>query len=209
MVMNGKAQRKVLSLAVTAVLAAMVAVPVQAQDAPAAAASREEKKAATLSEIVVTAQKREEAMQDVPISLTALPEQLLQDTGVKDIKDMQILVPGLTVTSTQNEAITTARIRGIGTVGDNAGLESSVGVVIDGVYRPRNSVGFGDLGQIERIEVLKGPQGTVFGKNTSAGVINVITRRPSYDTTVEGELTIGNYGAVGLAGSFNTAIGEN
>ena len=74
--------------------------------------------------------------------------------------------------------MTTARIRGIGTVGDNAGLESSVGVVIDGVYRPRNGVGFGDLGELERIEVLKGPQGTVFGKNTSAGVINVITRRP-------------------------------
>src|SRR3546814_2614765 len=81
---------------------------------------------------------------------------------------LQVLVPGLTVTSTQNEAITTARIRGIGTVGDNAGLESSVGVVIDGVYRPRNSVGFGDLCELERIEVLKGPQGTVFGKNTSA-----------------------------------------
>ncbi|MFD0737839.1 TonB-dependent receptor [Lysobacter koreensis] len=174
---------------------------------PAATAGEEE--ATTLDALVVTAQKREELLQDVPISITALPEQLLLDTGVRDVKDLQVLVPGLTVTSTQSEAQTTARIRGIGTVGDNAGLESSVGVVIDGVYRPRNGVGFGDLGEIERIEVLKGPQGTVFGKNTSAGVINVITRRPGYDTTVEGELTVGNYNAVGVAGSLNTAIGEN
>src|SRR5690606_5970412 len=140
---------------------------------------------------------------------TVLDEQLVQDTGVYDIKDMQILVPGLTVTSTQSEAITTARIRGIGTVGYNVGLESSVGVVIDGVYRPRNSVGFGDLGQLERIEVLKGPQGTVFGKNTSAGVINVVTRRPSYTQSAEGEVTVGNYGAVGVSGSYNDSLTEN
>ncbi|HEY0662453.1 MAG TPA: TonB-dependent receptor [Lysobacter sp.] len=204
-----RAERKLLSLAVAAALGSLSAMPTLAQEAAPASATQEEEEATTLSALVVTAQKREEAMQDVPISITALPEQLLLDTGVRDIKDMQVLVPGLTVTSTQNEAITTARIRGIGTVGDNAGLESSVGVVIDGVYRPRNSVGFGDLGEIERIEVLKGPQGTVFGKNTSAGVINVLTRRPSYDTTVEGEITAGNYNALGVAGSFNTAIGES
>ncbi|MBA3486630.1 MAG: TonB-dependent receptor [Lysobacter sp.] len=182
-------------------------MPVMAQDA--AATGAQEEAPTTLSAITVTAQKREEALQDVPVSITALGEQLLQDTGVRDVKDLQILVPGLTVTSTQSDAQTTVRIRGIGTVGDNAGLESSVGVVIDGVYRPRNGVGFGDLGEIERIEVLKGPQGTLFGKNTSAGVVNVITRRPHYGTAVEGEITVGNYDALGVAGSFNTAIGEN
>ncbi|MGO4262218.1 TonB-dependent receptor [Lysobacter sp. TAB13] len=197
--------RKSLSLAIAFGLAAFAA-HAQAQQA---AAPPQEEEAKTLAGLTVTAQKREEAMQDVPISITALPEQLLRDTGVRDVKDVQLLVPGLTVSSTQSEVQTVARIRGIGTVGDNAGLESSVGVVIDGVYRPRNGVGFGDLGEIERIEVLKGPQGTVFGKNTSAGVINVITRRPSYDTTVEGEFTIGNYGALGAAGSLNTTIGEN
>lgn len=164
---------------------------------------------ATLATLTVTAQKREEALQDVPIVINVLPEQLLRDTGVRDIKDLQVLVPGLTVTSTQSATQTTARIRGIGTVGDNAGLESSVGVVIDGVYRPRNSVGYGDLGELERIEVLKGPQGTVFGKNTSAGVINVVTRRPSYTQSAEGELSVGNYGAFGIAGSYNDALGEN
>ena len=201
-----KPDRKLLVWAIVTALAA-TALPLSAQEAPATAGQDEE--ATTLAGMTVTAQKREEAMQDVPISVTALPEQLLRDTGVRDVKDLQVLVPGLTVTSTQSDAQTTARIRGVGTVGDNAGLESSVGIVIDGVYRPRNGVGFGDLGEIERIEVLKGPQGTLFGKNTSAGVINVISRRPDYNTEVEGEVTVGNYNALGVAGSFNTAIGEN
>ena len=207
-----KPDRRMLVVAVAAVLGTMVAAPLYAQEAANAAAQagqEDEEEATTLAGLTVTAQKREEALQDVPISITALPEQLLLDTGVRDVKDLQVLVPGLTVTSTQSEAQTTARIRGIGTVGDNAGLESSVGIVIDGVYRPRNGVGFGDLGEIERIEVLKGPQGTVFGKNTSAGVINVITKRPDYTTRVEGELTVGNYNALGVAGSLNTPIGDN
>jgi iron complex outermembrane recepter protein len=161
-----------------------------------------------LDQITVTAQKREEALQDVPISVRALSAQAIADTGIRDIKDMQILVPGLTVTSTQSESLTTARIRGVGTVGDNAGLESSVGVVIDGVYRPRNGVGFQDLGEIERIEVLKGPQGTLFGKNTSAGVINVVTKRPQREREFDFELTAGNYGASGVAGSYNDTVGE-
>lgn len=148
-----------------------------------------------LETIIVTAQKREQSLQDVPIVVTAISDQLLQDTGVRDIKDLTLLTPGLIVTSTSNETVTTARIRGIGTVGDNAGIESSVGVVIDGVYRPRNGVSFGDLGELERIEVLKGPQGTLFGKNTSAGVINVVSKKPSFDFGSDVELTAGNYGA--------------
>ena len=204
-------QRATLAAAVLMALAVSASPLASAQDAPPAqsAPAAGEDETTTLSAMTVTAQKREEQMQDVAIAITALPEQLLQDTGVRDIKDMQQLVPGLTVTSTQNEAITTARIRGIGTVGDNVGLESSVGVVIDGVYRPRNSVGFGDLGEMERIEVLKGPQGTVFGKNTSAGVINVVTKRPGYNQELFGELTAGNYGAFGVAAGYNDALGEN
>ncbi|MET1162889.1 MAG: TonB-dependent receptor plug domain-containing protein, partial [Pseudoxanthomonas sp.] len=200
-----KPQHKVLAVAVfTALFAVSQAQAQQAAPPPGA-----DEEPTTLATMTVTAQKREEAMQDVPISVTALPEQLLKDSGVRDIKDLQVLVPGLTVTSTQSESLTTARIRGIGTVGDNAGLESSVGVVIDGVYRARNGVGFGDLGEIERVEVLKGPQGTVFGKNTSAGVINIITRRPSYSQAAEGEITVGNYGAIGVSGSYNDALTDN
>ncbi len=160
----------------------------------------------TIDEIVVTAQKRTQSLQDVPIVVTAVNAQQLQDAGVRDIKDLTVVTPGLTVTTTGSNTSTTARIRGIGTVGDNVGLESSVGVVIDGVYRPRNGVAFGDLGDLERIEVLKGPQGTLFGKNTSAGVINILTKRPEFQVGANSEVTLGNYGAVGAALSLTGPI---
>jgi iron complex outermembrane receptor protein len=146
-----------------------------------------------LEEIIVTAEKRSQNLQDVPISVVALSSQQIKDAGITDIRNLAILTPGLTVTSEGNEAITTARIRGIGTVGDNPGLESSVGVNIDGVYRPRNGVAFGDLGEIEQIEVLYGPQGELFGKNNDAGVINVTTKRPSSTFGAMAEVTGGNF----------------
>jgi len=173
------------------VLAGLTPLAAQAQDT----------ETQTVDSIVVTAQKREQNLQDVPVVVTAVGAKLLQDTGVKDIKDLTILTPGLTVTSTASEASTTARIRGVGTVGDNPGLESSVGVVIDGVYRPRNGVSFGDLGEMERIEVLKGPQGTLFGKSTSAGVINIMTKEPEFAFGGSAEATIGNFNAHALAAS--------
>jgi outer membrane receptor protein involved in Fe transport len=163
----------------------------------------------TVDDIIVTAQKREQSLQDVPIVVTSLNQEALENAGVRDIKDLQILTPGMTVTSTTTEASTTVRIRGIGTVGDNPGLESSVGVVIDGVYRSRNGVGFGDLGELSRIEVLKGPQGTLFGKNTSAGVVNIITEAPSFTPGYNAEFTAGNYDALGVSGSVTGPITEN
>src|ERR1700734_14984 len=161
----------------------------------------------SLTEIIVTAQKREQNIQDVPISVIALSAQQLRDGGVTDIKNLQALMPGLTVTSTTSENVTTARIRGIGTVGDNPGLESSVGVVIDGVYRPRNGVGFGDLGELDRIEILEGPQGELFGKNNDAGVINIVTKRPSQTFGVDGEVTYGNYNDREISGAITGPLG--
>ena len=161
-----------------------------------------------LTEIIVTAQKREQNIQDVPISVIALSAQQLKDSGVTDIKDMTALTPGLTVTSTTDENSTTARIRGIGTVGDNPGLESSVGVVIDGVYRPRNGVGFGNLGEIEQIEVLEGPQGELFGKNNDAGVINITTKRPSTTFGATAEITAGNFNDREVSASVTGPVGS-
>ncbi|MFZ5718110.1 MAG: TonB-dependent receptor [Pseudomonadota bacterium] len=185
--------------ALAGVLAGAFASAVQAQEA---AGNRE------IEEIVVTAQKREQSLQDVPIVVTTVSGELLRNAGVKDIRDLTVLTPGLTVTSTSNETVVTARVRGVGTVGDNPGLESSVGVVIDGVYRPRNGVSFGDLGQVSRIEVLKGPQGTLFGKNTSAGVINVITEGPTNSFEAEGELTYGNFDQFGVTASVSGPIND-
>jgi iron complex outermembrane receptor protein len=179
--------RRVVCAAIATVVSAGVS---RAQTAEPAADSD----GGLLQTVIVTAQKREQNLQDVPITVTAIGSQLLEDSGVRDIKDLTLLTPGLVVTSSSSEVSTTARIRGIGTVGDNIGLESSVGVVIDGVYRPRNGVGFGDLGELERIEVLKGPQGTLFGKNTSAGVINVITKKPEFEFGADVQLSAGNLG---------------
>lgn len=188
---------------------AIWASPAQAQvasDEPNAASDQED---GGFAEIIVTAQKREQALQDIPVAVSAFDAQIIQDAGVRDLKDLIILAPSLMVTSTASESITTARIRGIGTIGDNPGLESSVGIAIDGVYRARNSVGFGDLGEIERIEVLRGPQGTLFGKNTSAGVISVTTAPPQFDVGANAQLTVGNYNLRGLDASLTGPLIED
>ena len=178
-------------------LAASQSTTAPGATAPSSAGGSDVSSGYTVDTVVVTAQKRKENLQDVPIVVTVVNRQLLQDSGVKDIKDLSKLTSGLTVTSTASEASTTARIRGVGTVGDNPGLEPSVGVVIDGVYRPRNGVGFNDLGDVDQIEVLKGPQGTLFGKSTSAGVINITTAEPQFKYGASAEFTAGNYNEVG------------
>ncbi|HCY55443.1 MAG TPA: TonB-dependent receptor, partial [Oceanicaulis sp.] len=162
-----------------------------------------------LEVITVTAQQREQSLQDVPVAVSAFNQAQLENSGIQDIKDLIALAPGLMVTSTQSETITTARVRGVGTVGDNFGLESSVGVYIDGVFRARNGVGFGDLGELERIEVLRGPQGTLFGKNTSAGVLNIMTQQPEFEFGGQAELQVGNYDLRRLSGSITGPIVED
>lgn len=173
---------------------------------PTQSSEQQEQSTTTVREIIVTAQQREQNLQDVPIVVTAIGAQQLQDAGVRDIKDLTVVTPGLNVTSSTSNATTVARIRGVGTIGDNPGLESSVGVVVDGVYRARTGVAFGDLGELERVEVLKGPQGTLFGKNTSAGVINVISQRPEFEFGFNGEATVGNYDARGGSASVTGPI---
>ena len=180
----------------------------QAADAPNPADSSSAAAGPSLSEIIVTAEKRSENLQDVPISVIAVSAQQIKDAGITDIRSLTILTPGLTVTSEGDENITTARIRGIGTVGDNPGLESSVGVNIDGVYRPRNGVAFGDLGEIDQIEVLYGPQGELFGQNNDAGVINVTTKRPSSTFGATAEITGGNFNDREFRGSITGPLGD-
>ncbi|WP_425410546.1 TonB-dependent receptor [Hyphococcus sp.] len=145
-------------------------------------------------QIVVTATKRAENIQDVPIAISAYSGDLLEKSGVSDIRELSIVSPSLVVVATQSEAVgVNARIRGVGTVGDNPGLQSSVGVFIDEVYRSRNSVALSDLGEIEAIEVARGPQGTLFGRNSSAGAIIVRTKQPEYEFGGYGEYTRSNF----------------
>ncbi len=161
-------------------------------------------------DIIVTAQGRRQVLQDVPIAVTAIGGGELANSGVTDIRQLNQLAPSLLVSSTGREANGSARIRGIGTVGDNPGLESSVAVFIDGVYRSRSGIGLNEMGELDRVEVLRGPQGTLFGRNASAGLINIISKRPSYNFEGYGEATLGHYDlrriAGGVTGGFTDTL---
>ncbi len=156
--------------------------------------------------IIVTATRREQALSDVPLAVSAIGSEALQNSGVTDLRALNQLAPSLIVSGATSESNFTARIRGIGTVGENPGLESSVALFIDGVYRSRTGTGLTELGEIERIEVLRGPQGTLFGRNASAGLLNVITKKPSFDFSAYGAATYGNYDYIRLEGGVTGPI---
>jgi iron complex outermembrane receptor protein len=199
---------------ISSALAAMAA-PVLAQDVETATGAngpqgdQVQNTEPYAADIIVTATRRTEALSEVPLAVSAVTGDRLRDSGAFDIRQLSQLVPSLSVATTGSEANGSARIRGIGTVGDNPGLESSVAVFIDGVYRSRSGVGLNELGEIERIEVLRGPQGTLFGRNASAGLIHVISKKPSFDLGgyVEGEY--GNYDYYRLAGAITGGFTDN
>jgi outer membrane receptor protein involved in Fe transport len=167
--------------------------------------------AADEEEIVVTAQKREQFIQDVPIAVTALSGNQLEQAGVADIRALQTISASINLNSTQTESGgTTLRIRGVGTTGNNAGLESAVGVFIDGVYVSRPSIALGELLDVQQVEILRGPQGTLFGRNTSAGALTVATRKPNLDSFgVFANTTIGAIDGGDIGGLFSAQAGVN
>ncbi|MBS3962649.1 MAG: TonB-dependent receptor [Sandarakinorhabdus sp.] len=159
-----------------------------------------------LQDIVVTATRRAIGIADVPIAVSAIGESALRNSGTTDIRQLNQLAPSLLVSTTGSEANTSARIRGIGTVGDNAGLESSVAIFVDGVYRSRTGVGMNELGEVERIEVLRGPQGTLFGRNASAGLIHIITKAPEFELRGYGFASYGSHDYLRLEGGVTGPI---
>jgi len=161
-------------------------------------------------DIVITAQGRAQILQDVPLAVSAVSAASLQNSGANDIRQLNQLAPSLLVSSTGSEANGSARIRGIGTVGDNPGLESSVAVFVDGVYRSRSGIGLNELGEIERVEVLRGPQGTLFGRNASAGIIHVISKKPNLNNFEGfGSLSYGNFDYIRADAGITGPLGEN
>ncbi|MEJ6655778.1 MAG: Plug domain-containing protein, partial [Pseudomonas sp.] len=121
-----------------------------------------------LEEVVVTATKRAENLQDIPITVTAISASTIQEAGIQDISDVAALVPALTVSSNLSPFATALRIRGFGTSQNDPALEASVAFILDGVYMGSSGLGMSELTDIERIEVLQGPQGTLYGKNSNA-----------------------------------------
>ncbi len=153
----------------------------------------QEQDASQLDEIVVTATKREQTLQDVPVAVTVTPLITIQRASIQDVMDLATIVPSLRVSQLQTSTQTNFLIRGFGNGANNPGIESSVGVFIDGVYRSRSASQIGDLVDVQRVEVLRGPQSTLFGQNASAGVISVVTQKPSFDWGGSVEGTVGNY----------------
>ena len=158
--------------------------------------------------IIVRAQGRDQALSDVPVAVSAVSGEMLEKSGVSDIRDLNQVAPSLLVSSTGNEANGSARIRGIGTVGDNPGLESSVAVFVDGVYRSRSGNALSELGPLDRVEILRGPQGTLGGRNSSAGLINIYTAPPEFEFSGYGAFTYGNYDAIKVEGGINAPLGD-
>lgn len=150
--------------------------------------------AQALEEVIVTASKRTQSLQDVPMSVSAFTEQQIQDAGINNSDDLAILTPSLTITTNQSPYTAAIRIRGIGTSQSDIALEPSVGLFVDDVFLSRSGLGMSDLTDIERIEILQGPQGTLYGKNTNAGAISIFTKRPNLEEFEGyGEVTLGNY----------------
>ncbi|HWV13387.1 MAG TPA: TonB-dependent receptor plug domain-containing protein, partial [Sphingobium sp.] len=148
-----------------------------------------------IEEIVVTAQKRSESLQKTPISMMAMTGADIEKKGIADITDLRTLVPSLAVTPHPNSA-TTARvfIRGIGNNDDQITVDPSVAVYLDGIYIARNQGLSAEVAEVERIEVLRGPQGSLYGRNATGGAINYITRAPELgDFSAKQTFAIGNY----------------
>lgn len=164
-----------------------------------------------LGSITVTATQREESIQDVPIAVTALDPETLERAGVADITSLDNVAPSFSMNTTDTESGgITLRLRGVGTTGNNIGLESSVAVFLDGVYLSRPGIALADLLDLEQLEVLRGPQGTLFGRNTSAGALNIKTKAPSFEG-VEGfgNVTLGNYDLFNAQAGVNIPVIED
>jgi iron complex outermembrane recepter protein len=158
--------------------------------------------------IIVTATKREQTLQDVPISVSVTSAESIERSQVRDLIDLQTLVPSLKVGQLQSSANTNFIIRGFGNGANNAGIEPSVGVFIDGVYRSRSAAQIGDLANIQRVEVLRGPQSTLFGKNASAGIISIVTRAPQFEFGGGVEVSYGNYDAIVVRGNVTGPLSD-
>ena len=147
----------------------------------------------TMEEVVVTATKRAESIQDVPLSVSVVTGEVIERAEVRDLLDLQSVVPSLRVPQFQNSIQTNFVIRGFGNGANNPGIEPSVAVFVDGVYLSRSQARISDLPNIQQIEVLKGPQSTLYGKNASAGVISVTTKAPEFESRGSLEVGFGNY----------------
>jgi iron complex outermembrane receptor protein len=173
-------------------------------------ANTNQRAAAHTEEVIVTAQRRAQNLQEVPVAVTAVTAETLEAARVENINDVQQISPSISF-DTSNSAANSAniRIRGIGTVGNSRAFEGAVGIFIDGVYRTRAGQALQNWLDIDGLQVVRGPQGTLFGKNTSAGALLINSTRPTLgDFDSNFELTYGNYDTLLARGVVNVPLGD-
>jgi outer membrane receptor protein involved in Fe transport len=185
-------------LATTASASAAVAQPVTSPQ-PASAGDADDSEM-----IIVTATRRDEAITAVPLAVTAISGQALELNAVRDTQDLTRLAPGLLITTSNSEATgSVIRMRGVGTSGGNLGLEGSVGVFVDGVYRARTGIALTELYDIQGVEVLRGPQGTLFGKNTTSGALVIHTNEPTFEWGGNAGIAYQNFNGIRMTGAIS------
>ncbi len=165
--------------------------------------------AGTGNVIVVTATKREQTLQETPVAVSVTTAETIERAQIRDVADLATVVPSLRVSQNQSAFATSYSVRGFGTDGNNIGLEPSVAMFVDGVYRSRAISQISDLPDIQRVEVLRGPQSTLFGKNASAGVISIVTKEPQFDFGGMVEASYGNYDAMVVKGFVTGPISDS
>lgn len=164
-----------------------------------------------IEEVVVTARKREENIQETPLSITAITADMIADAHLSDLSSIEAMTPNLNLTASTDGSSggINAFIRGVGQNDQVITTDPGVGIYVDGVYISRTVGSNLEFNDIERLEVLRGPQGTLFGKNTIGGAINVVTRKPSGETSFNVEATVGEYGYKGISAYAETSLGDN
>ncbi len=190
-------------------IALMATAPAFAQETPQSDPATAEAVPTDEGEVVISAQGRTQIAQDVPLAVSVVDAGLIEKAGISDVRGLRQLTPSLQTTTGQSAATgVVISIRGIGTAGDNPGFEPAVGVFIDGVFRARAGLALSDLPELERVEVLRGPQGTLFGRNTSAGALNILTARPKFTAGGYAEASYGNYNEIELKAGVNIPLSE-
>jgi iron complex outermembrane recepter protein len=171
-----------------------------------AAQAARAQQAVTLEEIVVTAQKRSQNVQDVPIAITALSGEALKNQHVSDVMDLNQIAPGLQVKADDNAANPKIFIRGVGLNDFNPNTASAVGIYADGVYIGSPLAQMGQFFDIDRLEILRGPQGTLYGRNTTGGTINIVTRKPTQNFEADASVEYGRFNALNFEGAVGGAL---
>ena len=198
-----------LAASTLAMTVALAAGPVMAQAADSAQEANANDPSVYLQDIVVTAQRREESLQKVPVAVTAVGNETLADLRVTGPQSLSGMAPSVLISSQGNQSNPTVSIRGVSSGTSNNAVDPKVGMYVDGVYIGRTVGSLFDLAEIERVEILRGPQGTLFGKNATAGVVNVVTQRPTDYLSGAAEISAAEHGEYRFKGTVAGPLADS